>query len=1043
MVEIQRRQCMHFNLRRAGRQTSRTRIKKMKLTSCPKTLTYWIAFVLYASGHTMPVDAGEEQSQPELDYHQTIVLPGGNANHLQSVPVPAPVTAAAVAGGCANPIVCENQLPGTPPSDWSIVEPGDPSIVGFATEVSVNVGETVHFKVNTNASAYHIDILRMGWYQGNGARKIVAGLRPSARLPQKQPNCIIDNSNTTGLIDCGNWAESASWDVPATAVSGVYLARLVRDDSSAGSSYIFFNVRNDASRADIVYQTSDTTRAAYNTYGGNSLYQCQVACPPGNPHQYKGAYKISFNRPNVAVSQGMEYSFFSAEFQLVEFLEANGYDVTYISGVDTDRAGALLKNHRLFISSGQDEYWSGAQRANVEAARDGNPVVNLAFFSGNEVFWKTRYEASIDGRKSAYRTLVTYKETHFDAPRDPLDPPIWTGTWRDGRFSPPGDGGRPENGLTGTIFTVDSPGGDFPIEVPAADGKMRFWRNSAVAAQSAGQTVTLSPNTLGYEWDEDLDNGARPAGIVHLSTTTHNVPRHVVDTGSTEVPGAATHHLTLHRAASGALVFGAGTVQWSWGLEGSPDGSAPANASMQQATVNLLADMGVQPATLIAQLTPASISTDSTAPVSVISSPSAGTTVQTNSVVTIIGTASDSGGGVVGGVEVSTDGGTSWHPASGRESWIYQWTPTSPGSYTLRSRAVDDSANLETPSSAVTVSVGARSCPCTIWPSTVVPSVTSDSDNAAVEVGVKFFADTSGTISAIRFFKSTANVGPHVASLWSANGTLLAQATFTNESASGWQQVNFATPVNISAGTHYVASYHTASGHYADDTGYFAASNFDNPPLHAIKDGTDGGNGVYMYSPDSAFPSNRFQSSNYWVDVVFNPAGQSGGDNCPCSLWQASAQPVLAAEDDSSAVELGVKFRSDFNGLITGVRFYKSASNTGTHVGNLWSAGGTLLATATFTNESASGWQQVTFANPVAITAGTTYVASYHTNKGHYADDADYFTNTGLDSGPLHALRDGVQGPNGVYAYGASSIFPTSGWRTSNYWVDVIFQRSP
>jgi hypothetical protein len=138
-----------------------------------------------------------------------------------------------------------------------------------------------------------------------------------------------------------------------------------------------------------------------------------------------------------------------------------------------------------------------------------------------------------------------------------------------------------------------------------------------------------------------------------------------------------------------------------------------------------------------------------------------------------------------------------------------------------------------------------------------------------------------------------------------------------------------------------------------------------------------------------------------------------------------------------------VKFRSDFNGLITGVRYYKSASNTGTHVGNLWSASGTLLATATFINESASGWQQVTFARAVAITAGTTYVASYHTSKGHYADDADYFAKTGLDTGPLHALRDDVQGPNGVYAYGASSVFPVSGWRSSNYWVDVIFQRSP
>jgi hypothetical protein len=102
-----------------------------------------------------------------------------------------------------------------------------------------------------------------------------------------------------------------------------------------------------------------------------------------------------------------------------------------------------------------NEYWSGAQRANVERARDAG--VNLAFFSGNEVYWKTRYENSIDGSNTSHRTLVTYKETHFNQAVDPLDPSQWTGTWRDPRFSPPGDGGRPENALTGTMYSVDPP----------------------------------------------------------------------------------------------------------------------------------------------------------------------------------------------------------------------------------------------------------------------------------------------------------------------------------------------------------------------------------------------------------------------------------------------------------------------------------------------------------------------------------------------------------------------------------------------------------
>src|SRR5262249_32094054 len=182
---------------------------------------------------------------------------------------------------------------------------------------------------------------------------------------------------------------------------------------------------------------------------------------------------------------------------------------------------------------------AAGQRANVEAARAAG--VNLAFLSGNEVFWKTRWENSIDGSNTAYRTLVSYKETHANAKIDPT--PAWTGTWRDKRFSPPADGGRPENGLTGTIFTVNSC--TYAVQVGAADGAMRFWRNTSVAASPGGDT--LPDGTLGYEWDEDLDNGARPDGLIRMSSTTQSVPQRVLDNGSTYGPGTATHALTLYK----------------------------------------------------------------------------------------------------------------------------------------------------------------------------------------------------------------------------------------------------------------------------------------------------------------------------------------------------------------------------------------------------------------------------------------------------------------------------------------------------------------
>src|SRR6476660_523688 len=115
--------------------------------------------------------------------------------------------------------------------------------------------------------------------------------------------------------------------------------------------------------------------------------------------------------------------------------------------------------------------------------------------------------------------------------------------------------------------------------------------------------------------------------------------------------------------------------------------------------------------------------------------------------------------------------------------------------------------------------------------------------------------------------------------------------------------------------------------------------------------------------------------------VVARPQAQAA---CPCSIWSATATPVSVV-NDPNAVELGVKFRADSNGYITGLRFYKYSQNTGTHVGNLWSSTGTLLGTVTFSNETASGWQQATFPSPIAISAATTYVASYHTNTGYYA----------------------------------------------------------
>ncbi|MGA9209493.1 MAG: DUF4082 domain-containing protein, partial [Terriglobales bacterium] len=503
----------------------------------------------------------------------------------------------------------------------------------------------------------------------------------------------------------------------------------------------------------------------------------------------------------------------------------------------------------------------------------------------------------------------------------------------------------------------------------------------------------------------------------------------------------------------------------------------------------------------------------------------------------------------------------------------------------------------------------------TIWPATTVPTVVDGNDPSAVELGVKFQSDVSGPIYGIRFYKSAANTGPHVAHLWDSSGDLLGTANFTNETAFGWQEADFATPVEIAANTVYVASYHTSVGHYSADVNYFATAGVDNPPLHALANGVSGSNGVYMYGATSAFPTSAGNGTNYWVDVAMlnsaatlssiavNPANPtpavgsqtgftatgtysdgstrnltdvvtwassntavatintlgtateiatgsstisatlgavsgsttlsvqppalvittssltdglqnqpysatlaaSGGlppyiwslasgtlpaglslatngqmtgtpslvgsstftvqvqdsssqtvtkslslniDAPPdfLSIWSPTVVPATLDAGPDHPLELGVKFRSDVSGSIQGIRFYKSANNTGTHIGNLWDTSGDLLASVTFSNETASGWQQANFATPVAITANTEYVASYHTTVGDFSFNAGYFTNAGVDNPPLHAPQNSTSDSNGAYAYDSSTCggalppcFPNTAANGKNYWVDVAF----
>jgi len=1036
--------------------------------------------------------------------------------------------AAASAAATPNKIALENLKQGNPISEWGLEGDGGGTIQGFATEISTNIGQTVDFKIATDSTHYRIDIYRMGYYGGAGARK-VDSIEQSLTSAQVQPHPIVDMS--LGLIDCGNWSVSASWQIPGDAVSGVYFAKLVREDGVEDASIIPFVVRDDASTSDVVFQTSDTTWQAYNAWGGASLYYGEVPVDPADMIGYLPpncscgltaigrASAVSYNRPiitNTSPIGGPHDFVFGVEHSAIQWLEQNGYDVSYISGVDATRSGSLLLNHDAYLSVGHDEYWSAEQRANVEAARDAG--VNLAFWSGNECYWKVRWESSIDGSGQAYRTMVCYKET-WGTSTDPSD--TGTGTWRDPRYADPGQ--EPENSLTGTLFTVDSYRSD-TISIPYDYSNLRFWRNTDVAELQEGETYNLVQNLLGYEWDSDVENGFRPDGLINLSLSSIAVSTYLRDYGATVGDAVATHSLTMYRAESGALVFGAGTVFWSWGLNSNHQGVAtPTDPNVQQAMVNMFADMGIQPTTLDASLILATQSTDALKPTSSISSPIIGASFVEGQRVTITGTAQDFGGGIIAGVEVSTDGGQHWFKATGRESWSYNWVVQASGTYTILSRAVDDSVNLEAPSAGKQVTVTLPGTTTSLWTLAEKPVVETAIDRDPVELGLRFQATTAGSVQGIRFYKGFYNTGDHVVSLWTGDGTLLATGVSVGEPLSGWQTVMFSSPIQIAAGTTYVASYHS-NGFFSVTENYFSEP-YASGALKAV----DGG-GVFAYSANAGtFPGQSPGGSNYWVDVVFDagpnsqpvatddsgliighngtlvisiaalvandvdangdaltitavgnalngtvalntqtgtiiftpannysgPAsftytlsdGRGGTDQGNVSLtvqagpagetlFTGSEGPTGGGFNDNTAMELGMKFVASSNGTISGIRYYKAAGDTSVHTGSIWKADGTLVTTVTFTDESLSGWQTATFSSPLQITAGATYVASYHTT-GSYVATGSYF-NTAHTNGSLTALA----GSNGVYAVGSGATFPTQSYQSTNYWVDVVFHQS-
>ena len=421
--------------------------------------------------------------------------------------------------GYVNPIPTENAQAGD--ADWqSFSTSWNHQVEGYADRVSASVGDSVNVMASSDAAkSASWQLYRLGWYGGAGARKLAEGTTSLA----KQAACPEDTS--TGMIRCA-WTPTFSVTVPQGAVSGLYVIRVKRSDTYATMIPL---VVKDARKSDLLFQASVTTYQAYNQWGGESLYTDDDGIAG---HK---AVMVSFDRPYGSY-QGTS-DMLRWEVHMARFLERNGYDVTYTTNLDVVKAGVqLLKDHGGFLSVAHDEYWPGAERGIVDDARDSG--VPIFFFGANPAYWKVR--TSDPGADGLPRTITCYKQ--YPA-TDPLAGQAEaTGRFRDAPFN------NPEEKLVGVMYESWVLFGH-PWVVSQSS-------HALYAGTGLSDGDTLS-QLVGYEYDRTFDNDT-PSPTTVLS----HAP--VVDAEGK--PGYA--EATLYTAPSGALVFGAGTIYWSLGLDG-------------------------------------------------------------------------------------------------------------------------------------------------------------------------------------------------------------------------------------------------------------------------------------------------------------------------------------------------------------------------------------------------------------------------------------------------------------------------------------------
>ena len=505
-----------------------------------------------------------------------------------------------VAQAAPNAIVTENVQPGTTSWQFDYDGAGSPrkaenhEIEGYASLTSVNKGAQISLMVSLSSAAqYTMDVYRMGNYPTGTNPDGSACVGPcGGRLMQRigplagglQAACPTTTTAVDfGKVECA-WTPSHTLTVPTSWTTGNYIVKLNRNDTGK-QNYLTFVVRDDAGPADIVLSMDVTTWAAYNFWGGSrngnigyNLYGKFNDVTNANLSAER-ASAVSFNRPYLVqgATDGAGY-FMVWDYPMVRWLEANGYNVTYATNVDIEENPGLLVGRKAFVNTGHDEYYSDAMRANLQGYINGG--AHMGFFSANNFYFRIRFGSSAAGQ--ARRTVICYKSA-----ADPQTPP--TLRFRD--LAPP----QPENAVGGVMLGGVAASRHFRV----SDASHWIYAGTGLTNYVSGTPVTSGPNQnaiaslIGYEFD------ARPANDPSLASFASYEPPGLTQVGHSAVPAsdngvASFSDATLYTAGSGAIVFSAGTMQWSWGLDnGFNDGYCDCNpgfvsSKAQQITRNIL-----------------------------------------------------------------------------------------------------------------------------------------------------------------------------------------------------------------------------------------------------------------------------------------------------------------------------------------------------------------------------------------------------------------------------------------------------------------------